>query len=1559
MSPTATADQNSSSRYVGFDEYVELQLQRTTQQIRSTDVLLASTVAAVIVLSYLLLFVVADSWLFPQGLPWVVRSIGFALWSIGLVVWLGWSFRGPLLFQINRLFAARELERFDPNLRGSLLTLVDLQTSGRPVDADVLRAIERRAARELAEVDVSHAVDHRPLVRSGVALLTVVVLCCGYLLWTPKRIGPSLWRVLPVADLSPPTRTEILNVTPGDTEVFARSMPEITVELGGSLPETAQLLFTTADQRLRDEVVTLRSDGAGGVRYKGLLSGEQGQGLLQDVTYRIVAGDARSRDYHIRVDRPPSARITELIVTPPPYTELPAETLSSGTFTAWEGSRVRLVAEVNQPVKSAVLQFLNEPQGSPTGEEEAVQVQQNGQQLVASWDVRLRDDGTYPKYYRIQCQTAAGRKDPAPIVHQYTIRRDQPPEVALVDPQQDLTVPANAKIPLLIVARDPDFRLGPVTLHLSRESQEIHRAFLSPGEPAELRLQHVLDLGPLQLAPGQELLLHIEAQDNRLPRRNRTKTLPIALKIEAPASTQQIDEQLAQAQDRQSEALQQPANPDNAMDEEPADSGSSGDSSLAQQEPGSQAEGENADAPADPAMTDASNESESGEGAPSNGAPSTASNGSGESTDGSSAPATGSSRSGSKTARSNESTPEQSPSENTDSPTPSSDRTGSSSGSSGDGNRTTPTKTGARSPSASDPPNAGPDSSSQPMSEQTKGSQPASAQRPPDTGNRSVTDSPKSNSQGSQEPGATESSETSPGADRRPLDPSGADDQAALERLLNRLNQQKTPSTQPNNSSDSPGQSQAAPPSEPNASEPSDSGQPGPQQSGKKPSSPQDRPSNKPGAAGKTPMPSTDEKDPSDPSAAPPADPMGQPPGTAQPNRTAPPKPEPSKPGTDMPTAGDNRPQPVNASDQPMPESSPSANDSSTPNPDGQPNGDSSAAPPGQPQTGRSDRQQTRDAPDGANELDGTDPQKPQKQRADQPQGGERGGSQQSDQGNSGETSEGPGSPSPGGKSPRQPSSKPTGSPASGSQPSGSSGSGSKGSSKPSSSSQQSPSESGSDPSNSETSASSPGESNSSPSGSESPSNSSGKPSAPKPSSAGQRGNPKQTDQRSADQGTPSGDQPSDSADSNMNDTNDAAVTPSDSPTSQPNESQPGNPRPNTKPPRSAGNDRTARSGSDLDQQPGEGDTKNAAMPPEDASADPSSTKNAKPPQEGDSSKKPATRAERAPSAEGADETSRDPSESPSENPSGAGDETAADPKDAAPRSQKKPTSPEKSQDRPAAPPQGQDPAGEKPSQGANDQGGSKPNQGGKPSGGGGESGGKPESSEGGASSGKPSSAQPADPRGASGAAGKQSVGASGGGGQVGDVRPGPGNGEGIAPTDSPTNAGPAEAAKLEHQKQATDLVLKQLQNDLERGEVDPQLLDDLGWNQDDLQRFVDRVNQQLLSSDETATPESAARRLQFEEMLKSLPTAGQSAEQRGSAEPDRSVEQIDARRAPVPKEYRKAYEMYTRKLAQPTSSKPASTTPAAAKPGSAGAKATPSGRPSPSSRTTPAPLSR
>ncbi len=111
--------------------------------------------------------------------------------------------------------------------------------------------------------------------------------------------------------------------------------------------------------------------------------------------------------------------------------------------------------------------------------------------------------------------------------------------------------------------------------------------------------------------------------------------------------------------------------------------------------------------------------------------------------------------------------------------------------------------------------------------------------------------------------------------------------------------------------------------------------------------------------------------------------------------------------------------------------------------------------------------------------------------------------------------------------------------------------------------------------------------------------------------------------------------------------------------------------------------------------------------------------------------------------------------------------------------------------------------------------------------------------------------------------------------------------------------------------------MLKQLQDQLDRGKVDQELLDKLGWTEDDMRRFAERLQQRLSTDDEATDAGEAARARQFREMLKSLDLKTSSRERLDTFEHKETTTDFSDLRERVPQKYRGAFEKYLDKLAR------------------------------------------
>lgn len=580
---STTLDRRKARKnYAEFDEYISFQLQKTQTGIRSTDIFTALCGAAVFVISYLLIFVIFDHWVVTGGFGSEMRVVLLSGLLIGTLAWLGWKVLWPCFRRVNSMYAAKTLEQASPELKSTLLNYVDLRAAKREVAPAIIGSMEKRAAVTLSHTEVDDAIDRSTLLRLSYALLVAVVLFSAYAVASPKKVWPSIVRIFaPAAEVSVSTQTAFLNVDPGDTQVLAREFLTVTTDLSGEVPQDVTLLYTTDDQQFVDEPISMHEVEAGLKRYQCILKGNGSEGLLQGLSYRIVAGDASTRTYTVTVTQPPSASIKSLHYTYPDYMELPPEIAAGSSIDTWEGTQIEFEAEANTPIEMAWLQFSDETEFPARCEELRMKVSDDGLHVTGLWQPIIREDGSYPAFYRVQCRTADGATDPAPAVHTIQINPDQKPEVSTLQPNRDIEVAANAIVPLLIHTSDPDFRLSRVFLRMENGSRPLPDQTLYKGNDPQKRILHEVKLANLNAKPGDVITWWIEAHDNRLvetPIRtlldaNRSTSPRLKFIVKAPMPQEDVNEQFEHDKQRALEKLDE-LDQQNGSDQSPEKSNS-------------------------------------------------------------------------------------------------------------------------------------------------------------------------------------------------------------------------------------------------------------------------------------------------------------------------------------------------------------------------------------------------------------------------------------------------------------------------------------------------------------------------------------------------------------------------------------------------------------------------------------------------------------------------------------------------------------------------------------------------------------------------------------------------------------------------------------------------------------------------------------------------------------------------------------------------------------------------------------------------------------------------
>jgi plastocyanin len=526
----------SSPSRLEQERYIERQLNKTRRQVKLVEVGVATVTLLAGMLAFFLVAAVIDHWILPLGTGGRFALLMTLLAATG---WYVWSVLVPLVRNsINPAYAALTIEHSAPTLKNSLINFLMLRSQRGGVHDVVYEAVEQRAANDLKAVPLDSVIDYGHLIKVGYVLAAMFALSAAYKILSPKDPLQTMARVAaPWADIARPSRVQIESVTPGDAEMFfGDGVPVVASLRGVRTNDRVALVFSTSDGQTVNKAIELVPDDSG-LRFTGHLPGE-GQGLQQDVTYRLEAGDAISRDYRLTVVSAPTIVVEHVDYEFPRYTQKPREARERvGDLRALEGTRVTLRAKANQTIHSAYVEF--DPVTTPTpgalpGERVAMQV--NGDEATGSFVLELTPDRGASKHgsYQITFMTASGHAGQHPAHHSIEVIRDLSPEVEILAPEQPtVEVPENGAAQIEVRAVDPDFALSRVGLKFTAGARELaDKSLLSAAQNQKGQATSKFTFRPsdYKLKAGDEVAWWATAGDNRtapktaLPEPNTART---------------------------------------------------------------------------------------------------------------------------------------------------------------------------------------------------------------------------------------------------------------------------------------------------------------------------------------------------------------------------------------------------------------------------------------------------------------------------------------------------------------------------------------------------------------------------------------------------------------------------------------------------------------------------------------------------------------------------------------------------------------------------------------------------------------------------------------------------------------------------------------------------------------------------------------------------------------------------------------------------------------------------------------------------------------------------
>lgn len=459
--------------------------------IRGSEVL-AGIGLSVLTLGLSMLFLIVLDNLFRLGTG---SRIALLLLAAALTVVVMWQklFRVATR-RISDDAVAVRIERAAGDLDNSLINALQLgrETPEPGLSGSIVAAVVAKGAATVGRVAPRRVIDFRRTGRAVALGLFAVVLVTAYGVLLPRHFANAVTRYVRPTAFVPPVSSTIILVEPGDTVVLRGRSLLISAIAEGTLPSSARILIETE-----------KETKTSAMPFDGQAFSFTFAAVDRPFTYRVEAADASSPEYRVEVGDLPGVTNLTLTYRYPEYLRRAekVEQNALGEIRAPVGTQVTVLAELNQEVRDAALDFTHAPRRTMSGA---------GKRSVRG-EIKVERDDTFAVILR----NLDGMGSESPVRHRITAIPDEPPEVEITAPAKDLTVSLPARMPVTIRARD-DYRLKEISLIAQRgdRGDALVLATFPVEAEGERVVTHVIELKAGELVAGEALTYRAEARDH-------------------------------------------------------------------------------------------------------------------------------------------------------------------------------------------------------------------------------------------------------------------------------------------------------------------------------------------------------------------------------------------------------------------------------------------------------------------------------------------------------------------------------------------------------------------------------------------------------------------------------------------------------------------------------------------------------------------------------------------------------------------------------------------------------------------------------------------------------------------------------------------------------------------------------------------------------------------------------------------------------------------------------------------------------------------------------------
>jgi hypothetical protein len=263
---------------------------------------------------------------------------------LGVSLWRAWRSGWQHLRPFDAVRTALQLETHYGDLKSLLVSAIQLRRQPATQGSTALRDHTCKLAEEAAADLQPHvAVPYKPLQQPGIIVALLLGVIALFAIINGPFLAAGLARIFtPWTTIEYPTNTQI-TLAQDELIVKEGDSAEITANLAGIIPDQATIYVRTGEGKARAIDLEVLNDA----------STYTISSASRDFTYRIKAGDDRTKWHNVRVIPAPRIERVAVDLDYPEYLGRKNETIEALTLTVPEGTDVDWNLTLDRPIQSA------------------------------------------------------------------------------------------------------------------------------------------------------------------------------------------------------------------------------------------------------------------------------------------------------------------------------------------------------------------------------------------------------------------------------------------------------------------------------------------------------------------------------------------------------------------------------------------------------------------------------------------------------------------------------------------------------------------------------------------------------------------------------------------------------------------------------------------------------------------------------------------------------------------------------------------------------------------------------------------------------------------------------------------------------------------------------------------------------------------------------------------------------------------------------------------------------------------------------------------------------